>query len=208
MPPQTQTKKKDERPWWEKARDGLVNSVSKPGGLLRYVQVNEKGLILNTDNIANDFEYEVKRLTNSPDTDYARTTGKTEGSRSSRLVDYVTSNPVLQTIVPGGVDLNTNARSSTFQAVGNAVKAVEDFEKPFGPKGDGLTLEEEGEIDAVIESSYASSGKTPRSQMTEEEVAIDDFKASAALNIYLAAATGGISRGLTGIQGLQQSVPF
>ena len=215
--------KKDEGWSWEQFRDGLANSVSKPGGLLRYVQLTEEGLIINTDNLANDLQYEAKRLTNSPDTDYAELTGKTEGSRSSRLVDYVTSNPIMQTVVPGGVDLNTNIRSSTAQALGNAQKAAYPFVTGGEPSAisnesdpakqaeareqlarqqRANTLEYEGLVDQGVESTYSSSGKTPRSQMTDGELAVDDFKASLALNAYLAVATGGIGRSLAGVQAL------
>ena len=196
-------KPKAEKPWWEQAKD----SIMKGPGLGRYLNVTEEGLVLNTDNISNDLQYEAKRLTQSP------------GSAGQRLLDYATSSPQLNLLVPGGTDLNTEARAANAQALGNAQKALYPFvaggskikeptalgENPteeetatYNEQRDAYdaqerqkqvdTLDYEAAVDERVESVYVSSEKKPRSEMTDAELAGDDFKASIALNAGLVAA--------------------
>ena len=127
------------------------------------------------NNLKNDIKYEVKQLTN-PTTALPRV--------QSYILDRTVNNSPLP-VPTNPVVTNTN-KLGTAKATSNAVKAVLE---PIGL----LTTPVENAIDDNLDNLYEASGFTRPSQMTDEELAGDDMRASLMLNVGLAAITGGVA---------------
>jgi len=126
------------------------------------------------DNLKNDIEYEFKQLSNL-ETALPRV--------QSYAIDAVTP-------FAGEAGRDTLKLGSK-KAIANATKAVLE---PTGMLSPGL----EGDIDNDLDNFYRTNGFTPPSEMTEEQLAGDDFRSSLVLNTALAFATGGVGNALAG----------
>jgi hypothetical protein len=126
------------------------------------------------DNLKNDIEYEFKQLSNL-ETALPRV--------QSYAIDAATP-------FAGEAGRNT-LKLGAKKAIGNATKAVLE---PTGMLSPGL----EGDIDNDLDNFYRTNGFTPPSEMTEEQLAGDDFRSSLVLNAALAFATGGVGNALAG----------
>jgi hypothetical protein len=170
-------KVKPDKPWWEVAGEALRDTI--PGA--RYNPLLGGSL----DNLKNDVQYEVKQLTNH----------ETAGPRiQSHAMDLMT---------PGGAGPASNQilkdtyKLGTIKSAGNASKAVLDATRP----------ELVPYVDEATDDWYAANGYKRPSEMTDEELAGDDMRASFMLNAMLAAGTMGGSQLLQG-SALAAKFPF
>ena len=136
------------------------------------------------DNLANDVQYEVNQLTN------LETVGP-------RIQSYA-----LDMNTPGGGAyspqiLKDTSKLGIVKSAGNASKAVLDVTRP----------ELVPSADEAVDDFYRANGFTPPSEMTDEELAGDDMRASFMLNAMLAAGTMGGSAWLQGTA-LATKFPF
>ena len=167
------------KPWWEQLKDAAVDVVEDVAPVLRYapnpietVQALAEGKTPGfVDRAVNDAQYELNQLS-SPET------------ALPRLTHLATkSSPALQNLPD---DLGNTASLGGAKAASNIAKSVLDA-------GSGLTPAREGAIDQVLDNYYiASQESKPPSEMTPDELAGDDMRASLVLNAGLAVGGGAV----------------
>jgi hypothetical protein len=126
------------------------------------------------DNLKNDLQYEVNQLSNLE-------------TALPRIQSYAIDATLPFAGEPGRDTLKLGGQ----KAIGNATKAVLE---PTGMLSPGL----EGTIDDDVDNFYRANGFTPPSEMTDEQLAGDDFRSSLVLNGALAVATGGLGNAVGG----------
>lgn len=203
-----------DKPWWEQLKDAAVDVVEDVAPALRYApnpveaiqgltQGKTPGFI---DRAVNDVQYELNQLS-SPETALPRLSHlaiKNSPGMSSLPDDLG------NTLSLGGAKASANVAKAVLDGGPQLVQDIATFELPIGGKPNpvgpygpvptmeppkapsALTPAREGAIDQVLDNYYAATqeSKLP-SEMTPDELAGDDMRASLVLNTALALGTGG-----------------
>ena len=170
-------KVESKKPWWEQATDLVGGAIESANPMTRYAPnpieafnaLRQGKVPPSIKRLQNDVQYEINTLTKSPQ------------SAMTRMGTYAMDST---SVLPRGA--NETLRLGGAKATANATKAVLDPIGLGGPTAEAV-------IDQQLDTAYEAGGFKPPSQMSEEELAGDDMRASLVLNGMLALGTMGAS---------------
>ena len=203
-----------DKPWWEQLKDAAVDVVEDVAPALRYapnpietIQGLTEGKTPGfVDRAINDAQYELNQLS-SPETALPRLTHL--ATKSSPALQNLPDD-LGNTVSLGGAKATANIAKAALDGGPQLLQDIATFDlpigntspvknNPVGPNGpvpqevidtsasSELTPAREGAIDQVLDNYYiASQESKPPSEMTPDELAGDDMRASLVLNAGLA----------------------
>ena len=195
----TPKKVESNKPWWQKAGDFIGGAIEKQNPLARYVpnpvaaidSLRKGELPPSIKNLQNDLQFEVNQLTASPQSAISRM-----GSHSTDAAMSFLPTDVKNTLKLGSAKATANASKALLDLPSNPI--VNEYLLGNPPSEGFLTPEREGSIDEGLDTYYRANGFKPPSEMTEDELAGDDMRASLVLNGMLAIGTMGASSWASG----------